>query len=242
MTRLRILCAAVLLAGCGSVAHPASHAHPRRPVARFDGCVRLGATARTIALRPRGATALTGVLMGTGSITVVLSDESDENLCSWLPFVGTLRAHGYSALLYDYVDPSEIAADARAGAAAALAVGGRRVVLMGASVGARASIKAASSHPPGVVGVISLSAERTVASDPADLIGPARKLTVPTLLISAREDPYLSGDTVALLGAVRARRKNALVVPGSDHGTALLSGSSGARVRAAVLSFLLRLG
>jgi hypothetical protein len=242
MIRLRILCAAALLAGCGSVERPASHARPRRPLARFDGCVRLGAGARTIVLRPAGATALTGVLVGTSPITVVLSDESDENLCSWLPFVGTLRAHGYSALLYDYLDPSELAADARAGAATALAAGARRVVLMGASVGARASIKAASSHPPGVVGVISLSAERTVASDRADLVGPARKLTIPTLLISAREDPYLSGDTAALLSALRAHRKSALVMPGSDHGTALLSGSSSARVRAAILSFLLRLG
>ena len=207
----------------------------------FDGCVHLGAGAHTIALRPRGATALAGVLVGTGPITVVLSDESDENLCSWLPFVRTLRAHGYSVLLYDYVDPNELPADVRAGAGAALAAGTRRVVLMGASVGARASIKAASSHPPGVIGVISLSAERIVASDRADLVGPARQVTIPTLLVSARDDPYLSGDTAALLAAVRTRRKRALVVPGSDHGTALLSGSSGARVQAKVLSFLLRL-
>jgi pimeloyl-ACP methyl ester carboxylesterase len=158
-----------------------------------------------------------------------------QNLCSWLPFVRTLRKHGYSALRYDYLDPGMLPADARAGAAAALEQGAAHVVLMGESVGARASIKAAASHPDGVVAVVSLSAERTVRSDPVDVMVSARRVKTPTLLVSARDDPFVNGATPALLKALAGGGKRALIVAGLDHGTELLSAQ---RVRSAILAFV----
>jgi pimeloyl-ACP methyl ester carboxylesterase len=223
---------AVLLAGCGGSARP-----PHQAARRVDGCVQLGTGVRAVTLRPPGASRVAAVLLGKSPTTFVLSNESDEDLCSWLPLVRTLRAHGYAALLYDYEDPAELPADAKAGAATARAAGARKVVLMGASVGARASIEAAAKAPPGVESVIAVSAERTVRSDPRDLIGPARHDRLPTLLISAREDPYLVGDTAQLARALAAGRKRTLIVPGIDHGTALLTGASRDRVDAAILAF-----
>jgi hypothetical protein len=161
-------------------------------VRRVDGCVPLAGGVRAVALHPPRSKPLRGVMLGSGTTAFVFSDESDEDLCGWLPFVKTLRTHGYSALLYDYVDPSALPADAAAAAAPARAAGARRVILIGASVGARGSIQAASANPP--------------ASGP-------------------------------LLRAMPSRRKRALLLPGVDHGTALLTGDSGPRVQRAILAF-----
>jgi dienelactone hydrolase len=241
------LCSALVLpalvAACGSGSGQTASQTPSRAatsstqVRRVDGCVPLAGGARSVALHPPRSKPLRGVMLGAGTTAFVFSDESDEDLCSWLPFVKTLRRHGYSVLLYDYVDPSALPADAVAGAAAARAAGARRVILIGASVGARGSIKAASANPPGVVGVVSLSAERTVSSDPTDLVGPAARVTLPALLISARGDPFAQGATGPLLRAMPSRRKRALMLPGVDHGTALLTGGSGPRVQRAILAF-----
>jgi pimeloyl-ACP methyl ester carboxylesterase len=225
----------LVFAGCGSGA-PSTQ---RKAAARsLDGCIPLAAGTRALTLRPPGGSRLDAALVGTGKTTFVLSDESDENLCSWRPLVRLLRAHGYSALLYDYESPAELPADALAGVAAARRAGAQRVVLMGASVGARGSIKAAAQRPPGVVAVVSLSAERTVASDRTDLVKAARRVTVPTLLVGARQDPFAGGDTRPLFAALRSPHKRELIVPGSDHGTALLTDSPArARVTAAILAF-----
>jgi dienelactone hydrolase len=229
-----LVLAAGLPAGCGSAV---SHTRSAAP-AKFDGCVPLTAGTRALALHPAGAPALKAVLVGAGATTFALSNEGDENLCSWLPFVRVLRAHGYSALLYDYLDPAMLAEDAVAAAGAARGDGARRIVLMGASVGARASINAGAMHPAGVVAIVSLSAERTVRSDPAGLLLAARRVNTATLLVSARDDPFVNGATPALLEALGSRRKRDLIVAGTDHGTELLSDSSAARVRAAILDFV----
>jgi pimeloyl-ACP methyl ester carboxylesterase len=88
--------------------------------------------------------------------------------------------------------------------------------------------------------VIALSAERTVRSDPSDLIGSARRDRLPTLVIGARADPFVEGFTPALRRALGSREKQALILPGLDHGTDLLSSENGRRVRAAIFAFLSR--
>ena len=232
------LLVALLLAGCGAAANhpePVGAGKPRA-TRTVDGCLPLGSGTRAIVLHPHGA-ALKAVIVGAGTTTFVLSNESDQNLCSWLPFVRTLNAYHYTALLYDYQDPAELSADARAGAIAARAAGARQIVLMGASVGARASINAAATAPPGIVAVISLSAERTVRSDPTDLVKSARRVTTPTLLISTRDDPFVNDATIPLLKTLGSTRKRALILPGADHGTSLLTDGNRSRVQAAILAF-----
>jgi len=226
---------ATLLVGLITVACGSATTHRKPPPATVDGCVKLDQTAQRVAIHPPGAATIPATMVGSAPTTLVLTNESDEDLCSWLPFVRTLEHHGYSALLYDYVDPSALPAEARAAVRAAQTHGARRVVLMGASVGARASIEAAAEHPPGVVAAIGLSAERTVRSDPTDLIGPARHVSVPVLMISAEHDPFTENATRPLLAALGSRRKQALIVPGLDHGTSLLPDTG---VEATILGFL----
>jgi dienelactone hydrolase len=109
---------------------------------------------------------------------------------------------------------------------------------MGASVGARASIRAAARRPPDLAAVVSLSAERAVRSDPTDLVRPAHRVRAPALLVSARADPFVNGFTPQLLRALASRRKRALIVSGVDHGTELLSDAFAPRVRSAILDFV----
>jgi pimeloyl-ACP methyl ester carboxylesterase len=117
-------------------------------------------------------------------------------------------------------------------------VGARRVVLIGASVGARAVLLAGVENPRGVVGLVALSAERTVTNSPGDLLADMGRVRLPVLSIGARGDPLTKygSDTRALDRKLAHDRM--LLVSGSDHGTELLDGRHGPRVRAAILGFL----
>ena len=77
-------------------------------------------------------------LIGDGAVTVVLSNQSDEDMCTWMPFTTTLVNQGYRVALWNYGgdDPrTELFA-----VTTALAVYPHRglgaIVLMGASKGA----------------------------------------------------------------------------------------------------------
>jgi hypothetical protein len=84
-----VLCSTVLLvSGCAQQAtrSPAPATTPTtRPVA-LDGCVQPG-SAQLIDLGGDNQAAV----LGTGRLGVVLSNQSDQNLCGWLPFAKTLR-------------------------------------------------------------------------------------------------------------------------------------------------------
>ena len=231
-----LLAVLALTAACST--HPAggpraTTAPPTAPSA-LDDCVGAG-QARLVAM-PHGPAAV----LGRGPAGVVLSNQSDLNLCGWLPFGRVLAARGFQVLLYDYGIAGDLSDDIAAAVAKLHQLGARRVVLVGASQGAKASLVAAGGIRPPVAGVVSLSAERTLRG--ADVPTAAAKLRVPVLLVTAREDPYGSADaTPDLYRAVaHAPSRQLLVVGGDAHGEDLLSGGSGGRVQAAVLAFLRR--
>ena len=53
------------------------------------------------------AFALAAAACGTGSTAAVLSNESDLDLCAWLPFARFLVRHGIRVLVYGYTGPSQ---------------------------------------------------------------------------------------------------------------------------------------
>ena len=112
------------------------------PAAELDNCFGPG-RGRVGPCPTPAAGGLTVGVIGTGSRLVLLANESDEDLCSWLPFAARLAASAYRAVVWDY------GGSAPAGEIAGLvrtlrADGARRVVLMGASEGAKASLIAGS--------------------------------------------------------------------------------------------------
>jgi len=231
-------CQALLLvalaAACSGSSGSSTHAH--RAAAALDGCVRGGPSTAIVEVRA-GAERFPAAVLGRGPTGVVLANESDLGLCAWLPFAQTLSRQGVRVLLFDYQsEPPQL--EAAAAARWLRSAGATRVVLGGASEGAKAAI-IASAHDPGLAdAVVALSPERDLGS--TDVLPSARRLRVPALFAVARQDPYSASDTPALARAAPAARTQLVQVPGADHGVALLHGPPAATVGAAVFTFLQR--
>ena len=248
---LLTVAAAALLAACASPAGPAHSPAPASSATApsaasgststggkaLDGC--LPATARVLDASAPDETLPVGVL-GVGARTVVLSEQSDELLCSWLPLARHLTARGFRVAVWDFSGDDPVAE--LTGVVTALnTAGDGQVILAGASEGAKASLIAATrlGRPP--LGVLSLSAEAELQGTP---VAPAvHRLPCPALLITARDDPYgAAGAARAFAGTAPPGRVQLLRVPGSDHGTALLAGPGSAAVLARIDAFLGQLG
>lgn len=173
-------------------------------------------------------------LVGAGARAVVLSNESDEDLCSWVPFATSLAHRGFEVALSDPIDPvsdlSSITTYLRDN-------GAEDVALMGASMGAKASIIAAAQIRPPVAALVSLSAEAELTSRPSvDLKAEAGKLAMPVLFATAKADPYGADEaTPAYYKLASSPAKRLITVSGSAHGTALLHDKA---LDARVLRFL----
>jgi hypothetical protein len=96
-----------------------------RPVA-LDGCVQPG-SAQLVTVGGGNQAAV----LGTGPVGVVLSNQSDQNLCGWLPFAKTLAARGFRALVYNYGLTADPAGDVAKAAAKLRELGVRTVLLAG---------------------------------------------------------------------------------------------------------------
>jgi dienelactone hydrolase len=225
--------AVLLLAACGSTKRDAQPRLPRS----LDGCVRAGPGTRIVRFRAVDEN-VRAAAIGTGRTGVVLANESDLDLCGWLPFARTL-ARGSRVLLWDYgnaAPEAEVAAAARE----LRRLGSTRIVLAGASEGAKAAIVAAATSPSVAQGVVALSPEASLGGR---AVAPsAHRLAMPALFAVSEGDPFSARDTPALEQAAGSARKRLVVVPGDAHGVALLRGAPAATVAAAFLDFVRSLG
>jgi hypothetical protein len=191
-----VLCAAVLaVSGCTAQKATRSSSPATTPTtqpAGLDGCVQPGSAD----LVDVGGGVQAAVL-GTGPVGVVLSNQSDQNLCGWLPFAKTLAARGFRVLVYDYGTAADPAGDVVNAAAKLRELGVRTVLLAGASQGAKASLIAAPGITPPVAGVVSPSAERTAHGQ--DVLPFVAKLKAPVLFITAKDDRYGAADATPQL-------------------------------------------
>jgi pimeloyl-ACP methyl ester carboxylesterase len=235
--RVTVLCAVVLaVSGCTAQratrsASPATT--PTTQQAALDGCVQLGSAN----LVDVGGGSQAAVL-GTGPVGVVLSNQSDQNFCGWLPFAKTLASRGFRVLVYDYGTAADPAGDVVNAAAKLRELGVRTVLLAGASRGANASLIAAPGITPPVARVVSLSAERAMLGQ--DVLPFVAKLKAPVLFITARGDRYGAADATPqhFKAATKASSRRLEVVAGDAHGTDLLTGPNGAKVQATIIDFL----
>lgn len=222
-----------LLAGCGGTG-----ARPPRRAVSLDGCVRSGGEASVVRfpVRESGSSErLRAAVLGSGDTGLVLANESDLDLCAWLPFARKLSAAGLRVLVFDY---GSLAPDGEVAAAAGELerAGAKAIVLAGASEGAKASILAAAADPRLARGLVLLSPEASLQGE--EVAPAARKLSAPSLFVVSRGDPYSAEDTPALERVAGSSPKRLVVVPGSDHGVSLLRGAQAARVEAAIDGFL----
>jgi dienelactone hydrolase len=234
---------AVAAAGCGGGSAPAKPAPtPQRTGATASapaplaGCGNVTAGWRPLRLAVNDGTA--GATLGEGRAGVVFANDSGGGACGWVGLAQDLAFAGHPIAVTDGAGD----ADRMLAAAVALRVAGARtVVLVGASVGGRAVLQAASLKPDAVVGVVSVSGERTTPSDQRDLLPTARHVRLPVLFIGSREDGYtnFAADTRALHRAVPARVNLMLLLSGGDHGVDLLSDEHAGVVSSAIEHFLI---
>jgi pimeloyl-ACP methyl ester carboxylesterase len=91
-----------------------------------------------------------------------------------------------------------------------------------------------------VRGVVSLSAE-SILRPGIVVVDSVRRLRCPLLLVTADQDAYGSAEAARqFLTAAPSQAKQLVTVPGTDHGTALVTGRSGAMTLPAILVFLHR--
>jgi pimeloyl-ACP methyl ester carboxylesterase len=123
------------------------------------------------------------------------------------------------------------------------------VVLAGASQGGSEALIAATRHPPGVTGVVALSADELTTSlasppYPDTAVSAVPRLRLPALFAVARADPYVSvRQTRHLVARAGSRNKHLTVLTDEGaHGWDLVSAgfTSGARpaFSRTVLTFL----
>lgn len=174
-----------------------------------------------------------GALLGDGETGIVISNQSEGQICPWLPLAEALAKNHNRVLLYQYGSGDR--ADLVAAAAAFMAGQGiKHIILIGASQGAKATIVAATRNLPGLVALVSLSAEDSLAG--LNVEPYAQKINLPTLFITADHDPYGSSKaTNTFYKDAPVKDKQLIVVPGDAHGYDLLADPS---VLSAVVKFV----
>ncbi len=251
MKRL-VLVAALALGTVSSTAHAVPP-----PVSLARRCVQPVRDVETFWFTSADGPRLYGAVLGSGGTGVVLATQSQGDVCEWLREALVLRARGLRVLLFDFrgfgmsghppkvADETHYVNDVVAAARELRARGARRVFLMGASLGASASIVAAGRIRPKVAGVVSLSGEADLRpSFPGsglDALGASRRLTVPLLYLAARDDGLTPpADVARFRAALRTHRGSRVAVfPGGWHGWSLLyTAPYRARVAALVDGFL----
>src|SRR5687767_14294758 len=233
----RLLLLATLLALAASTAGAAPHR------AAHD-CVRGG----ELWFHAADGTKLVGHRFGKGTTAVILTHQSEGDLCDWLPYAKRLAARGYFVFPIDFrgygfsdrplSGQYRYVQDIAAAAKALRRLGKRKIFVVGASMGGIAAVAAGANVTPPLAGIVSISSPARYRGLDGVKAGP--RLRVPALYLAATADDNagydFSKDATALLRAAASKRKRLELLPGPLHGIALVGGS--ARARTAVESFL----
>lgn len=234
--------ALLLLAAIVAVAASTAGAAPQR--AAHD-CVRGG----ELWFRAADGTKLVGHRFGKGTTAVILTHQSEGDLCDWVPYARRLAARGFFVFPIDFrgygfsatrTGPAaqRYAADIAAATKALRKLGKRKVFVVGASMGGIAALVAGANVSPPLTGVVSVSSPARYRGMDGVRVGP--RLRVPVLYLAATEDDNagydFSEDATALHAAAASTDKRLELLPGPQHGIALVGGSAAAR--AAVEGFL----
>ena len=230
----RVLRACLLLVALLVVLGAGAPAAQTRP----DACIATSARFRTT-----DGVRLAGAVLGRGRTGVVFAHQVAGDRCQWLPFARELARLGYRALVFDMRGYGASAGNANVSphldvAAAASELrrrGGRRIVLVGASMGGTGVVAAAPSIRPAIAGVVELSAPTGFGG--VDALAAARKLKSPALFVAGRDDGDFAGASRALYRAAKSTEKTLVIAPTSWHGVDLVSLPN---VKKVVLDFIRR--
>jgi dienelactone hydrolase len=216
-----------LVAACGSAAPVVSPAPTRSDLEVAIGCKREAQGGTPVHFDSVDGARLGGLMLGTGTVGVVLVHQIDASHCQWLPYGKQLADRGYRVLLIDLGGYGSSEPSSKPDQDVKQAVGYLRqqglqsIVLIGASLGGTASLSAAVIVTPPVIGVISLSGP--VRINGMDLSVRIRALVSPVFYIAGVDDGLFGTDAQALYDSTVEERKQILLADSSLHGVALVS-------------------
>jgi pimeloyl-ACP methyl ester carboxylesterase len=217
-----IISTLLLFAACGSSAAPRQTATTPTP-AITPTPTTPDIPYTVVHFRTSDHVLLDGWLYGRGATTAIIcSHEYPSSKADWSDSAPWFAARGYMVLAYDFrgfgdsqgpYDPTKLDRDLLAAIAFARSQGAKKIILLGASLGADISLIVASETH--VAGVIALSPEYLFGVDNSVI----RAITVPKLIINSEGDLYASDDQQMFQVA---RPPKALhLYPGYAHGVAI---------------------
>lgn len=185
---------------------------------------------------------LAGTVFGSGHVGIVLSHMFPTDQTSWVAFGRRLAAEGYRALAYDFrgygkssgqATIAQIDRDVRAASDYLRAQGMTQLVLIGASMGGTASVKAAGdTRAVALVVLSSPSSFRGLSVSASDLA----RVTMPSLWITSEEDSVTSD--MRKMYSAAGGPKALHVYAGDVHGTYLFESAHATDLTSRVLRFL----
>ena len=230
MRRFSSLALVLVLAACGGSADTSDRSTPASDRAGSSApptstttappvlprCVSDAADLVTLTVLDGAARAY---VSGTGTAAVVLSHQSDGDLCQLADTAKRLQALGYRTVSVD--NPDNDPAVPRAGADYARAHGAKKIVYLGTSIGGTMSLFAAGTDSAQAVAALSA---------PASWFGKDAKAAIatvkaPVFLAAGSADADYAPDTRDLAAAARrsSHVETTVVAGSSAHGVALLA-------------------
>lgn len=231
---LAVALAMIALGGCSTTPSPATPAE----LLVGDDCPDLVEGGTQVHFTDAHGASLSGVTLGTGRTGVVLAHMVDGDVCGWLAYARQLAKGGYRAMVFYFhgfgtsgagADGSSLDGDVVAAANYLRGHGAETVALIGASMGATATVAAAAELTPPPAVAISLSAPQVFRG--VDALEAARKLTVPVLYAAGQTDGDFAAQAKALYDATPATTDRTIfIAPTTAHGVGMV-GAPGSQVR-----------
>jgi uncharacterized protein len=234
-----LIFALLLLAACGSNAVPQQAAATSPPA--ITPTPTLPTVPRTLVhFTTQDHVLLAGWLYGHSSTTAIIcSHEHPGSKADWSYSAPWFAARGFKVLAYDFrgwgdsqgqYDPTKLDRDVLAAIAFMRSQGAKKVILLGASMGADISLIAAAETQ--VAGVIALSPEYLFGLSDTDI----RAVSAPKLFINSEGDAFASDDQLMFQNA---RPPKALhLYPGDAHGVVIFVTDNGQDLIARILAFV----
>lgn len=228
MRRLLLLASLLALAAstAGAAPHRAEH-----------NCVKGG----ELFFNAADGTKLVGHRFGKGTTAVILTHQSEGDLCDWLPYAKRLASKGYFAFPIDFrgygfsdvpvTGPYRYVQDIAAATKTLRKLGKRKIFVVGASMGGIAAVVAGANVTPSLAGVVSISSPARYRGMDGVKAGP--RLRVPVLYLAATADDNggydFSQDAEAMFAKTAAKDKRLELLPGAAHGIGLMTSSTKAK-------------
>lgn len=199
-----------------------------------------------VTFRTQDGFLLEGTVFGSGERGVILAHAFTADQSSWFDFAGELAAIGYNVLAFNFRGYGKSQGDRDIGVIDRDVVAAidfmvtqsdapKGVVVVGASMGGTASLIAATKSSS-VKAIVTLSAP--VEFMGLDASGLHWAPMTQKLIIAAQDDPNGAAGAAGELYRDSAPAAEIEIISGSEHGTEILVGPKGRKVRDLILSFM----